>query len=165
MELEGFSVREEVGGEVGWPGWITVHLFVHPLNRRKCSCRGPRWGFRVGCSLLLMIVYQAKRSNHTAGVALFLIICFLVFFSVPLNLVASKSLLTKITRPETQGFTQGVYSSVSRIALIFGPLLGSSAFHSLALFGSLMALGNVVSFVWLLLCLNRIKLRIQARAS
>ena len=117
------------------------------------------------CSLLLMIVYQAKRSNHTAGVALFLIICFLVFFSVPLNLVASKSLLTKITRPETQGFTQGVYSSVSRIALIFGPLLGSSAFHSLALFGSLMALGNVVSFVWLLLCLNRIKLRIQARAS
>ena len=117
------------------------------------------------CSLLMMIVYQAKRTNHTAIVILFLLICFLVFFSVPLNLVASKSLLTKITKPETQGFTQGVYSSVSRIALILGPVLGSSAFHSLALFGALMALANVVAFVWLLLCLNRIKQRVDAMQS
>ncbi len=116
------------------------------------------------CSLLLMIVYQAKRSNHNAGIAIFIVICFLVFFSVPLNLVASKSLLTKITREETQGFTQGAYSSVSRIALILGPVLGSSAFHSLALFGSLMALGNVVAFVWLVLCLDRIKKRIQMKS-
>ena len=117
------------------------------------------------CSLLLMIVYEAKRSNHTAGIIIFLLICFLVFFSVPLNLVASKSLLTKITRPDTQGFTQGVYASVSRIALILGPVLGSSAFHNLALFGALMALGNVVSFVWLLLCLNRIKKRLEDQMS
>ena len=113
------------------------------------------------CSLLLLIVYQAKRSDRNAGIALFLLVCFLVFFSVPLNLVASKSLLTKITREETQGFTQGAYASVSRIALIMGPILGSSAFHNLALFGALMAVGNVVAFVWLVLCLNRIKTRIQ----
>jgi len=115
------------------------------------------------CSLLLMVVYQAKRSDRRACIIIFLLICFLVFMSVPLNLVASKSLLTKITRPDTQGFTQGVYASVSRIALILGPVLGSSAFHNLALFGCLMALGNVVAFVWLLLCLNRIKSRMEER--
>ena len=115
------------------------------------------------CSLLLMIVYEAKRSDRRACIIIFLLICFLVFMSVPLNLVASKSLLTKITRPDTQGFTQGVYASVSRIALILGPVLGSSAFHNLALFGALMALGNVVAFVWLLLCLNRIKNRLEEK--
>ena len=115
------------------------------------------------CSLLLMIVYEAKRSDRRACIIIFLLISFLVFMSVPLNLVASKSLLTKITRPDTQGFIQGVYASVSRIALILGPVLGSSAFHSLALFGALMALGNVVAFVWLLLCLNRIKNRLEER--
>lgn len=115
------------------------------------------------CSLLLLIVYEAKRTSHTAGIIIFLLTCFLVFFSVPLNLVASKSLLTKITRPDTQGFTQGVYSSVSRIALIAGPIMGSAAFNNLALFGALMALGNVVAFVWLLLCLNRIRKRVEER--
>ena len=111
------------------------------------------------CGVLLMIVYQAKRTDRTASITIFCIICFLVFTSIPLNLVASKSLLTKITRQETQGFTQGVYSSVSRIALILGPILGSAAFHNLALFGSMMALCCVVAFIWLVLCLERIRLR------
>eukprot|EP00794_Sanderia_malayensis_P017599 gene17599-19352_t len=111
------------------------------------------------CSLLLLIIYGARRSDHS--IAIFVVICFLVFFSVPLNLVASKSLLTKITKEETQGFVQGVYSSVSRLALIFGPVIGSSAFHNLALFGSLMTMGNIVAFIWLILSLERIRKKIQ----
>ena len=86
-------------------------------------------------------------------------ICVLVFASIPLNLVACKALLTKIIEPERQGVVQGLFSSITRIALIIGPMLGSIAFPHRVIFAIVMAVCCVGGKVGMFLSLPSFKRR------
>ena len=59
----------------------------------------------------------------------------MVFTSIPFNIVAIKTFISKITNPETQGFVQGLYASITQIALIGGPILGSLVFRERQKYG------------------------------
>ena len=85
--------------------------------------------------------------------------CLFVFASIPLNMVASKSLFTKILDAESQGLVQGVYSSLSRIALIAGPLLGSVAYIHRSIFCLVMSVSFVFGIIGLFFALPSIKRR------
>jgi len=92
----------------------------------------------------------------------FCAICVLVFASIPLNLVASKALLTKIVDAESQGLVQGLYSSITRVALIAGPLLGSVAFHDRVVFGVVMSSLCFAGIVGLIVALPKLRSRQDA---
>ncbi|XP_057303426.1 major facilitator superfamily domain-containing protein 8-like [Hydractinia symbiolongicarpus] len=107
--------------------------------------------------ILLMCEQIPKEKDLKSRFSILLSACILIFSAISLNLSAVRSLATKLTPRSMQGFTQGVLSCVSRVALSLGPILaGLSLDHRLKLSITNIVL-CVVAFIWIVLCLKRIK--------
>ena len=74
----------------------------------------------------------------------------LAFSTVPFNLVAPKTFISKTTNPETQGFVQGFYASITRIALIGGPIVGSLVFRERQKYGIVSSVSCGIALIALL---------------
>ena len=103
-----------------------------------------------------LLICEGVPSKLKYRVIVFAFICLLVFTSIPFNLVASKSLISKIARPQTQGFIQGIYASVTRVALIVGPIIGSLVFHKREIYGIVASVVCINAIIGLMLCMNRL---------
>ncbi|XP_066911915.1 uncharacterized protein [Clytia hemisphaerica] len=108
---------------------------------------------------LLLLMVEVVVPKH-ARVAVFVIICVFVFSAIPLNLVAGKSLTTKLTPRETQGFTQAVYSSISRVSLILGPIIAAAAFEHRLQFSASMLCFCIVGLIAMVMLLGKIRRKI-----
>ncbi|XP_012560431.1 uncharacterized protein LOC100212592 isoform X2 [Hydra vulgaris] len=112
-------------------------------------------------ALLLMMCEQIPDSKDIKKrLPIFISICVLIFSTIPLNLVAVKSLVSKLTPREKQGLAQGVYSSIGRVALILGPILASAAFSHLIIFATVMSVLCIIGLVWFVLNLGNIRRKI-----
>lgn len=103
-----------------------------------------------------LLIYEGVPESINDRVVVFMFICFLVFTSIPFNLVASKAILSKICRPESQGFIQGFYASVTRIALIAGPIIGSIVFHHRQIYGIVASVASFIAAIGILFCVPRL---------
>jgi len=106
-----------------------------------------------------LLIYEGVPKSINDRVIVFIFICLLVFTSIPFNLVASKAILSKICRPESQGFIQGFYASVTRIALIAGPIIGSMVFHHRQIYGIVASVASFIAAFGVLLCIPRLNKR------
>jgi len=111
---------------------------------------------------LLLFMCEQIPSDYQAKEAIFMTICLIVYSSIPLNLVAAKSLITKLVPREHQGVTQGLYSSVSRLTLIMGPIIAGAAYNHIMVFAISMLLLCFIALVILVLFLRKIKIKIRA---
>ena len=109
-------------------------------------------------ALLLLMVEVIIPKKYRVGV--FVVICVFVFSAIPLNLVAGKSLTTKLTPRETQGFTQAVYSSISRVSLVLGPVIAAVAFEHRLQFSASMLCFCIVGLIAVVMLLGKIKRKI-----
>lgn len=73
-------------------------------------------------TLIYLIVYLPKAIPRSNNYVEFLAPCFLNVFSLPLIVLSSISLLSKVTSLHTQGMTQGIRRTLVGIANILGPL-------------------------------------------
>ena len=143
---------------VGGLELILIFLLMYYLMRRFQI----RDTYLIAFTLLITQVSLAlficesipKDINHR--ITIFIFICIMVFTSIPFNLVAPKTFISKITNPETQGFVQGFYASITRIALIGGPIVGSLVFHERQKYGIVSSVCCGIALVGLLLCLPRL---------
>lgn len=106
-----------------------------------------------------LLICEGVPTKINYRIIIFGFICLLVFTSIPFNLVASKSLISKITRPQTQGFIQGIYASVTRIALIVGPIIGSLVFRKREIYGIVASIVCFNAIIGLMLCMDRLHKR------
>lgn len=74
---------------------------------------------------------------HTSGcLTMALLMTFFMLLATPITAIVGKSLLSKLTPPEDQGFYQGLLASTQQLGLISGPLVGSALFDYLTYFSS-----------------------------
>ena len=110
----------------------------------------------IAMSLMILEGYLVKLLHREL---VFGMVCVLVFASIPLNLVAAKALLTKIVEPEHQGTVQGAFASVTRIALVIAPLVGSIAFYHRIVTSIVMAIFCLFGGTGMVLSLSRFEKR------
>lgn len=113
-------------------------------------------------ALILLMCEVLEETKLKVRVAIFCVICVFVFSSIPLNLVAAKSLVTKLTPRETQGVTQAMYSSISRISLILGPILAASAYSHRLVFSACMGCLCILGLIAMVLLLRKIRRKIAS---
>ena len=111
-----------------------------------------------------LLIYEGVPKDINDRVIVFVFISLLVFTSIPFNLVASKAILSKICRPESQGFIQGFYASVTRIALIAGPIIGSLVFHHRQIYGIVASVASFLAAFGIILCIPRLNRREDSMA-
>ncbi len=63
-------------------------------------------------TLIYLIVYLPRVTKNNIGYVEFLVPCFFNVFSLPLIVLSSISLLSKVTSLESQGMTQGIRRSL-----------------------------------------------------
>ena len=115
-------------------------------------------------ALLLLMVEVIVPKKIRVGI--FVVICVFVFSAIPLNLVAGKSLTTKLTPRATQGFTQAVYSSISRVSLVLGPIIAAVAFEHRLQFSASMLCFCIIGLIAVVMLLGKIRRKIaQVQAS
>eukprot|EP00111_Clytia_hemisphaerica_P009437 TCONS_00027689-protein len=133
----------------------------------KCAVRDS-YMLILSCILTMgstgLLIYEGVPKDINDRVIVFIFICLLVFTSIPFNLVASKAMLSKICRPESQGFIQGFYASVTRIALIMGPIMGSLVFHHRQVYGIVASVASFIAALGILLCVPKFNRREDAMA-
>jgi len=96
-----------------------------------------------------LIIYESIAKTMKARQSVFSIGGIFVFISIPLNLVCSKNLLSKLFRPELMGMVQGISSGISRITMITGPLLSGYIFKDRVTYGavtSVFVFTTIVAF-------------------
>ena len=74
--------------------------------------------------------------GSTGGLILAFVMLFFMLLATPVTSIVGKSLLSKITSVEDQGFYQGLLASTQQLGLISGPLVGSALFTYLIYFSS-----------------------------
>lgn len=97
----------------------------------------------VGVFAQLGVAFSPPRT--TGGLVLGFVMTFFMLLATPITSIVGKSLLSKITRVEDQGFYQGLLASTQQLGLISGPLVGS------ALFTYLMYFSSVTLFIFVFL--------------
>ena len=143
---------------VGGAELIIIFLALYYVCSR-CQIRDS-YMLILSCVLTMastgLLIYEGVPKNINNRVIVFVFICLLVFTSIPFNLVASKAILSKICRPESQGFIQGFYASVTRIALIAGPIIGSLVFHHRQIYGMVASVAAFLAAFAVILCIPRL---------
>ena len=77
----------------------------------------------------------ALTEPHTTGcLVMGALMSFFILLAIPITTTVGKSLLSKITAHEEQGFYQGLLTSTQQLGLIVGPLVGSALFSYLSYF-------------------------------
>ena len=106
-----------------------------------------------------LMMYETIQKKYWARVTIFCSVSLLVFTTIPFNLVCSKSLLTKLMRPELQGMVQGISSAISRLAMIGGPLLSGIIFTNRKEYAAIASVFCYTTLVALFCSLQRISKR------
>lgn len=149
---------------IGGVELIVIFLALYYISSR-CQTRDT-YMLILSCALTMastgLLIYEGVPKNVNDRVTVFVFICLLVFTSIPFNLVASKAILSKICRPESQGFIQGFYASVTRISLITGPIIGSLVFHHRQIYGIVGSALSFLAAVGVILCIPRLNRREDA---
>ena len=161
---EGYGWKETETSGVYMVGgiWLMVVFFLMYKFSPKSKIKDQHYIVisLILTSLALLLLMLEVLVPLSARVGIFVVICLFVFSAIPLNLVAGKSLTTKLTPRETQGFTQAVYSSISRVSLILGPIIAAVAFEHRLVFSAIMLIFCIVGLIAMVLLLGKIRRKI-----
>ena len=89
-------------------------------------------------------------NNSTGSIVMTLLMGFFTIIGTPIASIAGKSLLPKLTHPETHGFYQTAFATSQHLGLIVGPLVASVLYTHLVLFSSLTIVVFLVVYMLLL---------------
>lgn len=109
-------------------------------------------------SLGLLMFESILRNIHHREI-MFVVIAVFVFISIPLNLVCSKTLLSKLFHPDKMGVVQGLSSGLSRITMISGPLLSGYIHKDRMVYGGVTSVFVFINIIGFLMGLKRIHKR------
>ena len=109
-------------------------------------------------SLGLLMFESTLKVIHRREI-LFVAIAVLVFISIPLNLVCSKTLLSKLFHPDRMGVVQGLSSGIARITMISGPLLSGYIHKDRMMYGGVTSVFVFMNIVGFFIGLKRIHKR------
>ena len=112
---------------------VLVWLVSHHIADRSLLLASIAMG-TVGVFAQLGVALSQRKT--TGGLILALVMSFFMLLATPITSIVGKSLLSKITSLEDQGFYQGVLASTQQLGLISGPLVGSALFTYLTYFSS-----------------------------
>ena len=121
---------------------VLVWFVSHHIADRSLLLASIAMG-TVGVFAQLGVAFSQPYS--TGGLVLALVMTFFMLLATPITSIVGKSLLSKITPVEDQGFYQGLLASTQQIGLISGPIAGG------ALFTYLMYFSSVTLFIFLIL--------------
>ncbi|CAB3977009.1 major facilitator superfamily domain-containing 8-like [Paramuricea clavata] len=112
---------------------VLVWFVSHHIADRNLLLASIAMG-TVGVFAQLGVAFSQPRSS--GGLVLALVMSFFMLLATPITSIVGKSLLSKITPVEDQGFYQGLLASTQQLGLISGPLVGSALFTYLIQFSS-----------------------------
>lgn len=108
-----------------------------------------------------LLIYETIPTNIHVRYGIFAATATCVFASIPLNLVCSKNLLTKLFRPELQGMVQGISSAISRITMITGPILSGFIYEDRRTYGVILSIVCFCSIVAFFSCTGKLNKRVR----
>ncbi|XP_028394283.1 uncharacterized protein LOC114518483 [Dendronephthya gigantea] len=108
----------------------------------------------LGVFAQLGVAFSQPRT--TGGLVLAFMMTFFMLLATPITSIVGKSLLSKITRVEDQGFYQGLLASTQQLGLISGPLVGSALFTYLMYFSSVSLFIFVFLYVLTLITMDKL---------
>ena len=106
-----------------------------------------------------LLMFESTFKVLHQRVIIFVIIAVLVFISIPLNLVCSKTLLSKLFHPEKMGVVQGLSSGIARITMISGPLLSGYIHKDRMVYGGVTSVFVFMNIIGFFIGLKRIHKR------
>ncbi|ELU07452.1 hypothetical protein CAPTEDRAFT_179683 [Capitella teleta] len=118
-------------------------------------------GFTIECitvAFFLWFLPQCVPHDPRGNLPGFLIGCLVDVFGLPFLAVASTSLFSKITQPETQGLAQGIRRLFVGLGVILGPLWAGSMVsrHLYSMLGVMLAL-NLIAAMMLVLSFRKLQ--------
>lgn len=138
---------------------IIVFMVILPLSRRVKDRTMLLVGFILEtCTIafFLWFVPQAKEGDYGRNLPPMIIGIFVDLIGLPILVVTSASLYSKLTRRETQGFAQGIRRAFGQVGMILGPLwAGSMIYNPYWMFG-VMLFVNLLPMCLLLLSFRRL---------
>ena len=108
---------------------------------------------------LALLVFESTMKDLHKREAMFAIIAILVFISIPLNLVCSKTMLSKLFHPEKMGVVQGLSSGIARLTMISGPLLSGYIFKDRVAYGAVTSVFVFMNIIGFFMGMSRIHKR------
>jgi ceroid-lipofuscinosis MFS transporter 7 len=108
----------------------------------------------VGVFAQLGVAFSKPHSG--GGLTLALVMSFFMLLATPITSIVGKSLLSKITPVEDQGFYQGCLASTQQIGLVSGPLVGSALFTYLMYFSSVTLFLFLILYVLTLMTMDKL---------
>ncbi|XP_065684200.1 major facilitator superfamily domain-containing protein 8 [Hydra vulgaris] len=108
-----------------------------------------------------LVILESVTLQYNLRIAVFFVVCSLMFIALPFNLVSTKSLTMKMFPAENQGIIQGFFSSATRIAMIGGPIAMSFVLEKRQTYGIVAMTICLLVIVCLSFAINRIKKLIQ----
>ena len=88
--------------------------------------------------------------GSTGCLVMTLLMGLFTILGTPIASIAGKSLLPKLTRPETHGFYQSAFATSQHLGLVLGPIVASLMYTHLILFSSLTIAAFLVIYMLLL---------------
>ncbi len=101
-------------------------------------------------SFARLAVGFAGNTNKTGCIVMTLLMGLFTILGTPIASVAGKSLLPKLTPPETHGFYQSAFAISQHLGLVAGPLVASVLYVHLILFSSLTIAVFLIVYLLLL---------------
>lgn len=132
---------------------VLVWLVSRHISDRSLLLGSTAMG-TVGVFALLGVALS-KPGSH-GGLVLGLLMVFFMLLATPVTSIVGKSLLSKITPVEEQGFYQGCLSSTQQLGLIIGPLVGSALYSYLIIFSSVSLAVFVFLYLLTLLVMDKL---------
>jgi MFS family permease len=71
--------------------------------------------------------------------------------------VVGRSLISKHTSPDNQGLVQAILTALGRVALLSGPLIGSSLFTHQKIWATILAGSQIMGLILVILVFNKLK--------
>ncbi|CAB4013302.1 Hypothetical predicted protein [Paramuricea clavata] len=71
--------------------------------------------------------------------------------------VVGRSLISKHTNPNNQGLVQAILTALGRVALLSGPLIGSSLFTHQKIWATILAGSQILGLILVILVFNKLK--------
>lgn len=148
-----------VGGVVITFAFVILYILATKLKVKDTSLLiGSLVLTQMGTALL---IYETIPIDIPTRVGVFCATAICLFAAIPLNLVCSKNLLTKLFHPELQGMVQGISSSVSRITMITGPIISGYVYKDRRTYGAIVSVVCFFTIIIFFFCVKRINKRVR----
>ena len=132
---------------------VSVWFVSHHIADRTLLLASVAMG-TVGVFAQLGVAFSQPHS--TGGLVLALVMSFFMLLATPITSIVGKSLLSKITPVEDQGFYQGCLASTQQLGLVSGPLVGSALFTYLMYFSSTTLFIFLILYVLTLMTMDKL---------